>query len=125
VESTNKFLEAILTKTIQLHHQNWADRLPEALWVNQTTWRNTTRNKPYDLVHGKQVLLPIEFQIKTFRIGFKLRMDLSEDQQQRITQLNELENIRQDAIHHTTIIQKQRMKLHEKFIRKKKFKPGD
>ena len=31
VESTNKVLEAILTKTIHLHHKDWADRLPEAL----------------------------------------------------------------------------------------------
>jgi hypothetical protein len=31
VEYTNKVLEAILTKTIQLHHWDWADRLPEAL----------------------------------------------------------------------------------------------
>ena len=37
VESTNKVLEAILTKTIQLHHWDWADRLPEALWAYQTT----------------------------------------------------------------------------------------
>ena len=32
VEPTNKVLEAILTKTIQLHHKDWVDRLPEALW---------------------------------------------------------------------------------------------
>ena len=30
VESTNKVLEAILTKTIHLHHKDWADRLLEA-----------------------------------------------------------------------------------------------
>ena len=28
VESTNKVLESILTKTIHLHHKNWEDRLP-------------------------------------------------------------------------------------------------
>jgi transposase InsO family protein len=50
VESTNKVLEAILTKTIQLHHRDWADRLPEALWAYQTTWRNTTGHTPYELV---------------------------------------------------------------------------
>jgi hypothetical protein len=59
VESTNKVLEAILTKTVQLHHQDWDDRLPEALWAYQTTWRNTTRHTPYKLAYGKQVLLPI------------------------------------------------------------------
>jgi hypothetical protein len=99
--------------------------LPEALWAYQTTWRNTTGHTPYELVYGKQVLLPIEFQIKTFRTTSKLGMDLSDAQQQRITQLNELDEIRQDDIQHTTIIQQQRMKWHDKFIRKKKFKPGD
>ena len=33
VESTKKVLEAILTTTIHLHHKDWADRLPEALWA--------------------------------------------------------------------------------------------
>ena len=29
VESTNKVLESILSKTIHLHHKDWVDRLPE------------------------------------------------------------------------------------------------
>ena len=33
VESTNKVLEAILTKTIKSNHRDWEDRLPEALWA--------------------------------------------------------------------------------------------
>ena len=33
VESTNKVIEAILTKTIQSSHTDWEDRLPEALWA--------------------------------------------------------------------------------------------
>ena len=32
VESTNKVLEAILTKTIHLHHKDWTYRILEALW---------------------------------------------------------------------------------------------
>ena len=38
VESTNKVLEAILTKTVLAHHWDWATRLPEALWAYHTTW---------------------------------------------------------------------------------------
>jgi hypothetical protein len=75
-----KFLEAILTKKVQLHHRYWEDRLPEALWAYQTTWRNTTGHTPYELVYGKQVILPIEFQIKTFRTTTNLGMDLSNAQ---------------------------------------------
>ena len=84
MESTNKVLEAILTKTIKTNHTNWEDRLPEALWAYKTTWRNTTEHSPYELVYGKQILLPIEFQIKTFRMAAQLGMDLSEAQKQRL-----------------------------------------
>lgn len=80
VESTNKVIEAILTKTIQVSHIDWADRLPKELWAYRTTWKNTTGYTSYELVYGKQVLLPIEFQLKTFRMAAQLGLDLSEAQ---------------------------------------------
>eukprot|EP00253_Pinus_taeda_P021386 PITA_21386 len=68
VESTNKVIESIITKTVHLHRRDWAERLPEALWAYRTIWRNTTRHSPYELVYGKEVLIPIEFQVKTFKM---------------------------------------------------------
>ena len=53
VESTNKFVEAILTKTVRSHRRDWVDRISEALWAYHTTWCNTTGFSPYDLVYGK------------------------------------------------------------------------
>ena len=88
VESTNKVLESILTKTICLHHKDWADRLPEDLWAYRITWRNTTGHTPYELVYVKQVLLTIEFRVKTFRMAAQLGMNLDEAQKQRILQIN-------------------------------------
>ena len=82
MESTNKVLEAILTKTIHLHHKGWEDRLIEALWAYRITWRNSIRHTPYELVYGKQVLLPIEFQVKTFHMAAQLGMDLDEAHKQ-------------------------------------------
>jgi hypothetical protein len=125
VESTNKVLEAILTKTIHLHHRDWADRLPESLWAYRTTWRNTTGHTPYELVFGKQILLPIEFQVHTFRLTTELGLDLSEAQKQRVMQLNELGEMRQDALQRTILVQNQRSKWHDKYIKKKHFQPGD
>ena len=125
MESTNKVIEAILTKTIHLHHKDWADRLLEALWAYRTTWRNTTGHTPYELVYGKQILLPIEFQIHTFRIAAELGIDLNKAQEQRVMQLNELGEIRQDALQRTILIQNQRSKWHDKYIKKKHFQPGD
>jgi hypothetical protein len=94
VESTNKVLEAILTKTVQLHHRDWADRLLEALWAYHTTWRNTIGHTPYELVYEKQVLIPIEFQVRTFHIAAELGLNLDEAQKQRALQFNELDEIR-------------------------------
>jgi hypothetical protein len=94
VESTNKVIEDILTKTVQLHHKYWVDRFLEALWAYRTTWRNTTSHTHYELVYGRQVLLPIEFQVKTFGIVMQSVMDLDEAQKQRILQLNKLDEIR-------------------------------
>ena len=80
VESTNKVLETIFTKTVQQNHKDWADRLLEALWDYRITWRNTTGFNLYEMVYGKKVLLPIEFQIKTFRTAADLNLELIEAQ---------------------------------------------
>jgi len=94
VESTNKVIEGILTNIVHLHRRDWAERLPEALWAHITTWRNTTGHTPYELVYGKQVIFPIEFQVKTFKMAVQLGTDLSEAQNHRLEQLNELDEIR-------------------------------
>lgn len=78
LESMNKVLESILTKTIQLHHKDWVKKLPEALWAYWITWRNVIGHTPYELVYGKQVLLPTKFQVKTFRTATQLGMNLNE-----------------------------------------------
>eukprot|EP00253_Pinus_taeda_P031135 PITA_31135 len=54
VESTNKVIEGILTKTVHLHRRDWAERLLEALWAYRTTWRNTTGHTPYELFMGNK-----------------------------------------------------------------------
>ena len=74
-------LQAILTKIVQMHHKDWVDRLPEALWAYRTTWRNTIGHTPYKLVYGKQFFLPIEFQVKTFRTAAQLSLNLDEAQE--------------------------------------------
>ena len=76
VESTNKVLESIVTKTMEQHHKDLADRLPKAIWAYQTTWKNTIGYNPYELVYGRKVLLPIEFQIKTLRTAAEIGMNL-------------------------------------------------
>ena len=78
------------------------EKLPESLWAYRTTWINTTRHTPYELVYGKQVLLLIDFQIKTYKTAVEFDLDLSEAQKQRMRQLNELDEIRKEAFQRTS-----------------------
>ena len=80
VESSNKIIEAILTKTIASNRCDWAARLPEALWAYKTTWRSTTGYSPYQLVFGKQPIFPVELEIQTLRTAQEVGLDLNKAQ---------------------------------------------
>eukprot|EP00253_Pinus_taeda_P012303 PITA_12303 len=125
VESSNKVIESILTKTLASHRRDWAARLPEALWAYRTTWRSTTGYSPYQLVFGKQSIFPIEFEIQTLRTAQEVGLDLSEAQINRLQQINELDEIRLSALQSTTLIQQQRAKWHDALIKNKVFHEGD
>jgi transposase InsO family protein len=84
VESTNKFLQEILTKIVSKNHHNWEAKLPNALWAYRTTWRNTTGYSPYHLVYGKEPFFPIEFEIKILRMAYEIGLDLTEEHKQRL-----------------------------------------
>ena len=70
-----------MMKTVQMNNKDWSETLKDGLWAYRITWKNTTGFSPYQLVYGKEVLLPIEFQIPTFKHVVKLAMDLTEVQQ--------------------------------------------
>ena len=94
VESTNNFIEAILTKTVSTHQRAWATRLLEALWAYHTTWWNTNGYSSYELAFGKEPIFPIEFEIKTLRTAQEVGLDLTEDKTKQIQQINELDEAR-------------------------------
>jgi len=54
-----------------------------------------------------------------------LGLDLFEAQKQTIEKLNELDDMTHDLIQRTNIVQLQRSRWHEKFIKERKFQPGD
>jgi hypothetical protein len=62
---------------MQLHLKDWTDKLLVALWDYDTTWRNTIGFTPYEIVYGKNVILPTEFEVNSLRIALQLGMDLS------------------------------------------------
>ena len=64
--------------------KDWSQKLLEALWAYRTTWRNTTGFSPYELVYGKSVVFPMEFEIKTLRTTLAVNLYLTDVQTARL-----------------------------------------
>lgn len=76
-----------------LHKKDWASGLPEAFQAYIITWKITCFT-PFELLYGKTTVLPIEFEHKTPRTTLNLDMDITKAQQERIMQLNALDEYR-------------------------------
>ena len=101
---TNRALEGILTKVVSGSRKDWVDRLVEATWAYNTTWKTTTNFTPYELVYGKKALLSIEFEYNTLRMASQLDLDLSHAQRERLLQRNGLDEQRLQALLHTEVV---------------------
>lgn len=124
VEVTNRDIDNILTKIVQIHRKDWTTRLLKVVWAYRTTWKIRSFT-PYELVYGKTTILLIEFEYKTLRTIVELDMDLTVAQKERLHNLNGLDEIRMEAMNHIETIQKQRTKWHDQFIKTKAFNVGD
>lgn len=95
------------------------------MWAYRTTWRNTTGFSPYELVFGKNVVFPLEVEIKTLRTALVVNHDLTDAQKAWLQQIQELDEKTLDAIHQKTMIQQQRSRWHDRTVKQKQFQKGD
>ena len=77
----------------------------EATLAYNTTWKTTAGSTPYDLVYGKKALLSIEFEYNTIRMAAQLDLDVTRESQERLLQLNKLDEFRMQALLHTEVTQ--------------------
>ncbi len=67
-------------------------------------WKTTIGLNPYEMVYGKKVVLPIEFEIRTLQNTLQLGMSLFDAQKECITQLHSLDELCQEALLHTKLV---------------------
>eukprot|EP00253_Pinus_taeda_P002297 PITA_02297 len=125
VEVTNRALEGILTNVVSRSRKDWADRLVEATWAYNTTWKVTIGFTTFELVYGNKALLSIEFEFNTLRMAAQLELDFEHAQKERLLQLNGLDEHRWQALLHIEVVQLQRKIWHDKNIKEKQFQDGD
>ena len=103
MEAFNKILETGLIKVCCGNKEDWDDRVPTILWAYRTTTKKLHRYTPFQLVYGKEVVVPSEFIIPGLYIAHVTHMTDGESVAQRIANLQELEEARFLANFHQTV----------------------
>ncbi|GJS30934.1 reverse transcriptase domain-containing protein [Tanacetum coccineum] len=125
VEVSNRGLKRILERTVGENHASWSDKLDEALWAFRTAFKTPIGCTPYKLVYGKSCHLPIELEHKAYWALKHANFDLKTAGDHRKLQLNELNELRDQAYENSLIYKERTKKLHDSKIKNRIFNVGD
>ncbi|GJU64940.1 reverse transcriptase domain-containing protein [Tanacetum coccineum] len=125
VEVSNRGLKRILERTIGENRTSWSDKLDDALWAFRTAFKTPIGCTPYKLVYGKACHLPIELEHKAYWALKHCNFDLKTAGDHRKVQMNELNELRDQAYENSLIYKEKTKKIHDSKIKNRVFNVGD
>ncbi|GKB98225.1 reverse transcriptase domain-containing protein, partial [Tanacetum coccineum] len=125
VEVSNHDLKRILERTVEENRASWSDKLDNALWAFRTAFKTPVGCTPYKLVYTKSCHLPIELEHKAYWALKHANFDLKTAGDHQKLQLNELNELRDQAYENSLIYKERTKKLHDSKIKNRIFNVGD
>ncbi|GJS45726.1 reverse transcriptase domain-containing protein [Tanacetum coccineum] len=125
VEVSNRGLKRILERTVGENRASWSDKLDDALWAFRTAFKTLIGCTPYQLVYGKSCHLPVELEHKAYWALKHVNFDIKTAGDHRKLQLNELNELRDQAYENSLIYKEKTKKLHDSKIKNRIFNVGD
>ncbi|GJX11407.1 reverse transcriptase domain-containing protein [Tanacetum coccineum] len=125
VEVSNRGLKRILERTVGENRASWSDKLEDALWAFRTAFKTPIGCTPYKLVYGKACHLPIELEHKAYWALKHCNFDLKTAGDHRKVQMNELNELRDQAYENSLIYKEKTKKIHDSKIKNRVFNVGD
>ena len=125
VERCNGIIEGVINKTVEANKTDWNWKLNQAVFAYNTTYKTTTGHSPYFLIFGQDPLFPVEFEIPTPRLAVPERLTLSDSLTHRNFRIEELEEVREDALALSRSSQEKSKKNYDKKARTTTIVEGD
>nr|GEY32836.1 reverse transcriptase domain-containing protein [Tanacetum cinerariifolium] len=110
------------------HRENrasWSDKLDDTCWAFRAAYKTPIRCTPYKLVYGKACHLSIELEHKAYWDLKHANFDLKIAGDHRKVQLNELNELRDQAYENSLIYKEKTKRLHDSKIKDHDFNIGD